>query len=147
MKRGAKCPSQRQLRVGEELRHALARILGRDGLRDPELAETAFTVTEVRVSPDLKSATVFVTPLGGAALEPAAAALNRASAYLRGQLAREIDLRHVPRLAFEADRSFDAAERIASILERPTVRRDLTGPDLADPKPAGPGAEDEGDGR
>lgn len=123
-----KGPSQRQLRVGEELRHALARILARGELRDPALAELTLTVTEVRTSPDLKFATAFVVPLGGACLDQAVAALNRATGYFRAQLAREVDLRYLPRLTFAADRSFDEADRIEAILRRPRVRRDLAGP-------------------
>jgi ribosome-binding factor A len=124
-------PSQRQLRVGEELRHVLARILARGELRDPALAELNLTVTEVRISPDMKNATAFVVPLGGGRLDPAVAALNHAAGFLRGQLGHEVALRHVPRLSFEADRSFDEASRVSEILERPSVRRDLA-PDVAD---------------
>ena len=104
--------SQRQLRVGEELRHALARILTRGELRDPHLAEVNLTVTEVRISPDLKSATAFVVPLGGGELEAVIEALNHAAGFLRSQLGREVDLRHTPRLSFQADHSFDEAARI-----------------------------------
>ena len=122
-----KAPSQRQLRVGEELRHALARVLTRNPLSDPALAGVTLTVTEVRLSPDLRNATAFVVPLGGAGLEPVVRALNRAAAFLRGQLAREVRLRHLPRLAFAADRTFDQARRVHDILERPHVRQDLVG--------------------
>ncbi|MFQ5774109.1 MAG: 30S ribosome-binding factor RbfA [Kiloniellaceae bacterium] len=120
-------PSQRQLRVGEELRHALARILSGGELRDPALADLMLTVTEVRVGPDLKNATAFVVPLGGGGLDEAVAALNRAAGFFRAQLAREMALRYVPRVAFAADRSFDEAGRINEILARPRVRRDLPG--------------------
>ena len=120
--------SQRQLRVGEELRHVLARILARGELRDPALAEQTLTVTEVRVSPDLKNATAFVVPLGGRGLEDSIAALNKAANFLRGQVGREMTLRHVPRLEFLADRSFDEASRVERILSRPSVRRDLSEP-------------------
>jgi ribosome-binding factor A len=121
-------PTQRQLRVGEEIRHALAWILERGDFRDPELAETRVTVTEVRVSPDLRNATVFVTPLGGlgdsgALLE----ALGRASGFLRGQLGRRLRTRFTPALSFAADDSFDHARRIDEVLRRPDVRRDLDG--------------------
>ena len=120
-----RAPSQRQLRVGEELRHALVRILGRDGLRDPALAGTNLTVTEVRLSPDLKTAIAFVTPLGGAELEATVEALNRAAGFIRGRVAQEVDLRYTPRIGFEADRSFDYAHHIGEVLERPKVRGDL----------------------
>lgn len=118
-------PSQRQLRVGEALRHALARIVASDELHDPALSGLTLTVTEVRVSPDLKNATAFVVPLGGEGLDDAVAALNRASGYVRSQIAHEVVLRHVPRIAFAADRSFDQAERIDDILRRRRVRQDL----------------------
>ncbi len=134
--RHGKAPSQRQLRVGEELRHALSHILGRGELRDPALADLNLTVTEVRLSPDLKSATAFVVPLGGGGLEAAVAALNRASGFFRSRLAQSVALRHAPRIAFAPDRSFDEAGRIDAILERPRVRRDLTG---------GPGTDEEDD--
>ena len=114
------------MRVGEELRHALARILARARLDDPALAGRSFTVTEVRLSPDLKAATAFVVPLGGGDLTGPVAALNRAAGFFRGQVAREVTLRHCPRIAFAADHSFDRAGRIQAILERPHVRRDLT---------------------
>jgi ribosome-binding factor A len=121
-----RAPSQRQLRVGEELRHALARIVARGELHDPALAEITVTVTEVRLSPDLKNATAYVVPLGGTGLEAAVKALNHAAGFIRAQLAREVRLRHVPRLGFAADRTFDEAGRVREILERPSVRRDLT---------------------
>jgi ribosome-binding factor A len=131
--RRAKEPTQRQLRVGEELRHALSRILARDELRDPALVDINPTVTEVRVSPDLKNATVFVVPLGGGGLEGAVEALNRAGGYFRSRLAREVALRHAPRITFAPDRSFDEAGRIGEILGRPRVRRDLTGTGETEP--------------
>lgn len=136
-----KTPSQRQLRVGEELRHALARVLGRGDFNDPLLAEANVTVTEVRVSPDLKNATAFVMTLGGARLEPTVKALNHAAGYVRGQIAEELTLRYLPRLRFEADRSFDQAARITQILARPKVARDL---ETAAPEPAS--GEEERDG-
>ncbi len=136
-----KAPSHRQLRVGEELRHALSRILARGELRDPALTDLNLTVTEVRVSPDLKSATAYVVPLGGGGLEAAVAALNRAGGFFRSRLAQQVALRHAPRIAFAPDRSFDEARRIDAILERPRVRRDLTGdarPDETGPNESGP---------
>jgi ribosome-binding factor A len=122
-------PSQRQLRVGEELRHALAEILGRRELRDPALQEATVTVTEVRVSPDLKNATVFVMPLGGAHAPEILEGLRRSAPYLRGVLGRELALRFSPNLGFELDRSFDHASRIDALLHRPEVSRDLAGQD------------------
>lgn len=128
----ARPPSQRQLRVGEEIRHALARILARGELHDPALVALNVSVTEVRLSPDMKNATAYVMPLGGADPEGAAVALNRAAGFLRTALAGEIELRHVPRLLFAADRSFDQARRVEEILARPSVRRDLAGHDESD---------------
>ena len=119
-----KAPTQRQLRVGEEIRHALAEILRRAAFRDTELANMAITVTEVRVSPDLRNATVFVLPLEGDAA-PMVAGLNRATGYLRGQLARAVQLKYLPALNFVFDKSFDEASRIESIMHRPEVARDL----------------------
>ncbi len=130
-------PSQRQLRVGEEIRHVLAAILARGAARDPALADTNLTVTEVRVSPDMKNATAFVVPLGGAGTGATVAALNRAAGFLRTQIGREMTLRHVPRLAFEADRSFDEAGRVNEILARPRVRRDLEANAGGNPNPDG----------
>jgi ribosome-binding factor A len=122
-------PSQRQLRVGEELRHALARILQRGELRDPAVQGVAVTVTEVRVTPDLKSATVYVMPLAGRAAGAVLEGLERSAGYLRGQLAREVPLRFTPSLAFALDTSFDHASRINELLHRPEVERDLTNDD------------------
>src|ERR1700740_2661891 len=100
-------PSQRQLRVGEALRHALADILARGGLRDPELANLQATVTEVRVSPDLRAATAFVVPLGGGDAAALARDLNRAAGYFRARLAGSVELRMAPTIRFAADRSFE----------------------------------------
>ncbi len=126
MKRSrSRAPSQRQLRVGEELRHVLSEIISRGGLSDPALADANLTVTEVRLSPDLRNATVFVIPLGGAELENKVEALNRASSYFRGQVARAIDLRNSPRLSFAADHSFDEASKIDTLLRNAGVQRDL----------------------
>ncbi len=123
--RAGKPPSQRQLRVGEELRHELAAILQRADFRDPDLLDLNVTVTEVRVSPDLRAATAFVTPLGGGKLGTALKALRRAAPYFRGQLAKTLKLRFAPTLSFEADVSFDYAGKIDAILHSPEVARDL----------------------
>ncbi len=114
--------SQRQLRVGEMLRHALSAILNRGELRDPELAGKSVTVTEVRLSPDLRNATVFVQPLGGADAEKIVAALGRAAPFLRRQIAAEVELRHVPAFSFIPDTSFEHAARIDALLR--DVQRD-----------------------
>ena len=111
-----KTPSQRQLRVGEEVRHALARILARGELRDPDLRDVPVTVTEVRLSPDLRRATAYVVPLGGGEDIVVVRALRRAAPYLQSLVAREVTLRFTPRLTFEADTSFDTASRIEALL-------------------------------
>lgn len=124
----AKGPSQRQLRVGEEVRHALAWILERGELRDPAIAKTPITVTEVRVSPDLKNATCFVTPLGGGDAEAVKAvvdALERAKKFLRHEVVRKVNLKFAPTLHFLHDTSFDEASHIDALLHQPDVARDL----------------------
>lgn len=121
-------PSQRQLRAGEIIRHALADIISREDLRDPDLTGVIVTVGEVRCSPDLKRANAFVSPLGDdtdAGRERLAAALNRASAFLRGRLGKVIELKFTPELHFIADRSYDEATAIDRLLADPRVRRDL----------------------
>jgi ribosome-binding factor A len=123
-----KAPTQRQLRVGEELRHVLAEIIERGDMADPDLRDVALTVTEVRVSPDLKNGTVFITPLGGGAAERLLAALSRAAPYFQAQIGRKMRIKYTPRLHFELDTSFDQASRIDSLLHRPRVVRDR-GPD------------------
>jgi len=116
--------SQRQRRVGEALRHTLSQVL-RDGrCRDPELREASITVSEVRLSPDLRQAMVYVMPLAGAKAGEIIAALERSAPFLRGQVAGELSLRYAPALAFVLDASFDEAERISALLARPEVERD-----------------------
>jgi ribosome-binding factor A len=133
-------PSQRQLKVGEELRHALARIFSRGDLHDPDLAGAdIITVSEVRASPDLKAATVFVLPLGGRGTDRLLPALRRAAPAVRAMLAREVQLRFVPALRFEADRSFDNASRVEALLQDPVVARDLAASD--EPEDGGAAAE------
>jgi len=119
-------PSQRQLRVGEELRHVLAEVLARGELRDPSLKGLSITVSEVRASPDMRHATAFVMPLGGAA-DPAElmAALNRAAPFLSHEVGRRITMKYTPSLHFELDPVFDEAQRIESLLRQPAVARDL----------------------
>ena len=118
-------PTQRQLRVGEEVRHALAMAIERGEIHDPALAGQVITVTEVRVSPDLKNATAFVIPLGGDGATDIAAALNKASGFLRTWVARNVRLRHVPRINFIVDLTFDEAAKIGGVLNDPRVRRDI----------------------
>ena len=122
----AKGPSQRQLRVGEMLRHALAEILTRADIADQDLEGRYITVTEVKCSPDLRHATVFARPFGTDDDGPGIVkALNRHQRYLRGELARRVDLKYMPDLTFRLDESFDEAERIDALLRSPTVSRDL----------------------
>ena len=118
-------PSQRALRVGEEVRHALARLLRPGELRDPALYEANVTVTEVRLSPDLRNATAFVMPLAGADAADILAGLRRSAPYLRGRVAQAVRLRRAPTLAFALDNAFDSAERLAALLASDTVARDL----------------------
>jgi ribosome-binding factor A len=120
-----KAPSQRQLRVAEEIRHVLSAVFARHEVRDPELAEETITVTEVRVSPDLKAATAFVARLGRSDIDALLPALKRAAPFLRGQLAHAMRLRVAPTLSFQADTSLDYAMRIDELLHRPDVARDL----------------------
>jgi ribosome-binding factor A len=120
--------SQRQKRVGEELRHAIARILERAPFRDPDLLGVVVTVTGVRTSPDLRHATVLVLPFGGGDAGPLVKALKRAAPFLRGLLRDEIDLRYLPELAFEADVAFERAAELDRLLSSPAVARDLAAP-------------------
>ncbi len=121
----AGAPSQRQLRVAEELRHLLADIFSRDIIRDHELGGVAITVTEVRVSPDLRKATAYVTRLGRSDVDKLLPALKRVSPFLRSQLARSLRLRVTPDITFMADTSIDYAMEVSSLLHRPEVVRDL----------------------
>lgn len=133
MSRDNHSSSQRQLRVGEELRHVLAHIIERGELRDPVLAATPVTVTEVRISPDLRQAWVYVMPLGGDAQDAVVRALERARGYLRHRIAGAVHLKFVPDLNFRIDRSFEEADRIEQALRQPEVARDLAvRPDAAD---------------
>lgn len=142
-------PSQRQLRVGEELRHAIAQIIERAHFRDPALQDVPITVTEVRVSPDLKNATAYVTPLGGGDTEDVVAALRRAVPYFRGQIARAVKLRAVPGLAFEADTSFEYATKISGLLQQIGIERepDPESEKAEDAEPRDGEGRDGGDGR
>lgn len=124
-KAAAKGPSQRMLRVGELMRHALAGMLSRGAIHDDVLARTVVTISEVRMSADLKLATVFVMPLGGQNLEEVLAALGRNQRYIRGELARAVNLKYAPEVRFRADESFDEAFRIDKLLDSPTVRADV----------------------
>ncbi|NIJ42175.1 ribosome-binding factor A [Parvibaculum indicum] len=124
-KGGAKGPSQRQLRAGELVRRALSDVVSRGNIQDPELAGVSFTITEVRVSPDLRHATCFVAPLGARDPAPLVSALTRVRGYLRGQLSREVTFKFMPDLTFEPDTSFDQADAVDRLLHSPEVARDL----------------------
>jgi ribosome-binding factor A len=141
MRHGTRAPGQRQLRVGEALRQALAELLARGELHDPDLSGVSITVSEVRLSPDLRQATAFVLPLGGAGTERVLAALNRAAAHLRPLLARAVPLKFTPALRFLAYESFAGAVAIDRLLHSPEVARDLAPPRDDN------GEEDAGDGR
>lgn len=134
MKRPAKgghgqAPSQRQLRAGELVRHALVDILRQGDLHDESLETSSITVTEVRLSPDLKHAVCFVEPLGGAHAGEVVGALNRHAKFLRGRLGREIDMKFTPDLRFVHDQSFEEAARMDALFRRPEVLRDIEGED------------------
>jgi ribosome-binding factor A len=120
-------PGQRQLRVGELIRHAIAEALQRGDIHDPAFEGVIVTVPEVRMTPDLKTATVFVVPLGGKGGEEIIDAFARNSRYLRGVIAKKVNLRYAPTLRFRLDASFDEGDRIDALLRRPEVRRDIDG--------------------
>ncbi|HEX3887700.1 MAG TPA: 30S ribosome-binding factor RbfA [Phenylobacterium sp.] len=119
-------PSQRQLRAGELTRHALVEILREEEINDPDLAGVSVTITEVRMSPDLRHATVFIEPLGGG--DPAnvvVKALNRHHKFLRGRLGHAIDMKFTPALKFLHDETFDEAARMNRLFQDPRVQQDL----------------------
>jgi ribosome-binding factor A len=126
-------PSQRQLRAGELIRHALVEVLREEELQDEAMKGVSVTVTEVRMSPDLRHAHVFVEPLGGdrsgGHAREVVAALNRHARFLRGRLGHGIDMKFTPELKFQHDESFDEAERMARLFADPKVRGDLDKPD------------------
>jgi ribosome-binding factor A len=123
----AKAPTQRQLRVGEEIRHLLAGVFTRREFRDPDLASAVVTVTEVRISPDLRHATVFVTRLGRSDIGVLLPNLGRVAPYLRGVIAKALRLRVAPELSFQPDSSIEYAQHVSELLHRPEVARDLQG--------------------
>jgi ribosome-binding factor A len=118
-------PSQRQLRAAELVRHALVDIVAREDLRDPDLKGVSITIGEVRASPDLKHMTAFVSALGPGDPQVIAAGLTRCAGFLRGKLARAVDLRFTPELHFQPDTSYDEARHIDELLASPEVARDL----------------------
>ena len=118
-------PSQRQLRVGEALRHALAEVLNRNEILDPELDGVSVTVTQVKPSPDMRYATVYCEPLGGQNAKEIVAALNRHKGFLRGEMGHRITMKFTPELRFVEDESFAEALKIDTILRSDRVSRDI----------------------
>jgi ribosome-binding factor A len=125
-------PSQRALRVGELIRHALADMLSRGEVHDPVLEGHIITVPEVHMAPDLRLATAYVMPLGGRDAKQVIAALERHKKYLRGEIAHRVNLKFAPDIRFRIDERFDEAERIGKLLATPAVKRDLDKPDGED---------------
>jgi len=121
-------PSQRQLRVGEMIRHKIAEMLARGEIHDDTLASHVVTVPEVRISPDLKLATVYVMPLGGEDVKPVLAALDKHRKFIRGELAHAVNLKFAPDIRFRFDETFDEASRIDALLDSPKVRQDTRKP-------------------
>jgi ribosome-binding factor A len=119
--------SQRQLRVGELIRHVLADMLTRGEIHDPTIESHMITVPEVRMTADLRLATIYVMPLGGRDVTEVISALDRNKKYLRGEIARRVNLKFAPEIRFRADERFDEAERIEKLLRTPQVQRDLAG--------------------
>jgi len=118
-------PSQRALRVGELVRHAMSDLLTRGEVHDPVLEGHLITVPEVRMSADLRLATIYVMPLGGRDVEQVLAALERNKRFLRGEIAHHVNLKFAPDIRFHADERFEEAERIEKLLRTPAVQRDL----------------------
>ncbi len=122
---GPKGPSQRQLRVGESVRHALAQLLTRGEIHDDTIASHVITVTEVRMSPDLKIATAYIMPLGGVDLKPVLEALDRNKKFIRAEVAHAVNLKYAPDIRFREDDTFEEAMRIDRLLHSPKVRQDI----------------------
>ena len=120
-----KAPSQRQLRVGELIRHKLAQMLARAEVHDPVLETNVITVSEVSISPDLRKATAYIAPLGGQNAKQVLTALNRTRKYIRGQIARELTLKYSPEVHFRLDETFDYSDKIGQLLNSPEVSQDL----------------------
>jgi ribosome-binding factor A len=122
-------PTQRQLRVGEMLRHALAEVLRENDIRDPDLDGVSVTITQIKPSPDMRYATVYCEPLGGGNAKQIIAALNRHKGFLRGEMGHRITMKFTPDLRFVEDESFAEAQKIETILKSPEVQRDLAASD------------------
>ncbi len=124
-----KAPSQRMLKAGELIRRVLAEIIAREYFRDPDLQGQSVTISEVRVSPDLKHAIIYAAPLGGGDNERLVAGLNRASKFLRGRLGKEMEMKSTPALRFVVDESFKTAQDMQELLNQPHVAQDLKAQD------------------
>lgn len=127
-----KAPSLRLLRVSENVRHAIATIIARGDVHDHDLVGVSITVSEVRVSPDMRNAKVYIMPLGGVDQEKVIKALNKAGPYIRGQLSKRVRMKYLPRLAFRLDESFDEASHIQELLADPKVQKDVASSDVDD---------------
>jgi ribosome-binding factor A len=127
-------PTQRSLRAGELVRHAVAEILARGEVHDPVIEGRLITVPEVRMSPDLRIATVYILPLGGLDNAAVLEALDRNKRHLRAEVARRVNLKFAPEIRFRIDERFDEAERIDRLLRTPQVRRDLDNDDSGEPE-------------
>ncbi len=125
----SKTPSQRMLRVGELVRHALSDLFMRGGIADPVLEGRTITVPEVRMTPDLKLASAYVMPLGGEGADEVVKALNRHAKFVRGQIGPQLDLKFVPEIRFFVDNTFEEASRIDTLLRSEKVQQDLHGDD------------------
>ncbi len=121
----AKGPTQRMLRIGELIRHKIAEMLSRSEIHDDVLAAHVITIPEVRISPDLKLATVYVMPLGGKSIKPVIESLTRNKKYIRTEVAHTLNLRYAPDLKFVEDKTFEEATRIDRLLDSPKVRQDI----------------------
>ena len=117
-------PSQRMLRVGEMIRHSIAEMLIRGEIHDDVLASHVITISEVRMSPDMKLATAYVMPLGGKDVGPVVDALNKQKRFIRGEIAQAVNLKYAPDVRFREDESFEEATRIDRLLDSPKVRQD-----------------------
>ena len=142
MSRQEKGPSQRQLKVGEQIRRALADALLRGETHEPGLMGASITVAEVQVTPDLRHATAFVMPLGGRRVEETLAALGRAKHELRRAVSRAVNLKYAPDLHFRLDETFDRMDDVRRMFEQPAVKRDLARDDDSD----GEGDDSDADG-
>ena len=121
----AKAPTQRMLRIGELIRHRIAQLLVRGDIHDDLIASHSITIPEVRISHDMKLATIYVMPLGGDDMKPVIDALERNKKYIRAQVAQTLNLRYAPDLRFREDQTFEEATRIDRLLDSAHVRQDI----------------------